>query len=305
MNRAQPGIFGEGTSAHLHLEWTVRDGTSDGALRAALCAALGLAEDAVTVGGVNAVLGFGPDTWRRLSAVHPSELAPFAEVGVAPRHAPSTQRDIWMWVHGSSADTVFENGHDASLALRTVALLDLEQFGFRYRDSRDLTGFIDGTENPPTWEALDVALIPEGQPGAGGSYAITQRWIHDLDRFHAQSVAEQEGVFGRTKTDSVEMDAETKPPTAHIARVVIEEDGEELQIYRRSTPYFGIAERGLYFVAFSAERRRFERMLARMFGTSGDGLHDHLTDFTRPVTGSSWFVPALADLLDAVDVNRG
>ena len=96
------------------------------------------------------------------------------------------------------------------------------------------------------------------------------------------------------------MDDDTKPATAHIARVVIEENGEELEIYRRSTPYFGIAEHGLYFVAFSAERRRFELMLARMFGTSGDGVHDHLTDFTRPVTGSFWFVPSLGDLLAAI-----
>jgi putative iron-dependent peroxidase len=42
-------------------------------------------------------------------------------------------------------------------------------------------------------------------------------------------------------------------------------------------------------------------MLARMFGTSGDGNHDHLTDFTRPVSGSFWFVPSLDDLLVAIE----
>ena len=300
MSRAQPGIFGEGTSAHLHLEWTVRAGVSDDDLRAVLCAALGLAEDAVTVGGVNSVLGFGPDLWTRLSSVHPAELGAFVEVGTAPRRAPATQRDVWLWIHGSSPDVVFDNGKDASRALQSIADLELEQFGFRYRDSRDITGFIDGTENPPTWDALDVALIPDGAAGANGSYAITQRWIHDLDRFHALTVPEQENVFGRSKPDSIEMDDDTKPASAHIARVVIEENGKELEIYRRSTPYFGIAERGLYFVAFSAERRRFELMLARMFGAAGDGGHDHLTDFTKPVTGSFWFVPSLDDLLAAV-----
>jgi putative iron-dependent peroxidase len=30
-----------------------------------------------------------------------------------------------------------------------------------------------------------------------------------------------------------------------------------------------------------------------MFGTSGDGLHDHLTDFTHPVSGSYYFAPSL------------
>ena len=33
---------------------------------------------------------------------------------------------------------------------------------------RDLTGFIDGTKNPSLLEAPDVALVPEGAPGAGG-----------------------------------------------------------------------------------------------------------------------------------------
>jgi putative iron-dependent peroxidase len=297
---AQPGIFGEGTSAHLHLEWTVHADARDTDVRAALCAALGLAEETVTVGGVNSVLGFGPALWTRLSPVRPAQLAAFTDVGTAPRHAPATQRDVWLWIHGSSPDVVFDNGKDASHALRAVADLELEQFGFRYLDSRDITGFIDGTENPPTWDALEVALIPEGEVGTNGSYAMTQRWIHDLDRFHAQSVSEQEKVFGRTKPDSIEMPDDVKPPTAHIARVVIEEHGAELEIYRRSTPYFGIAEHGLHFVAFSAERRRFELMLARMFGVSGDGGHDHLTDFSRPVSGSFWFVPSLDDLLAAI-----
>jgi putative iron-dependent peroxidase len=77
---------------------------------------------------------------------------------------------------------------------------------------------------------------------------------------------------------------------------VIEEDGEELEIYRRSTPYGTVAEHGLYFVAFSADPSRFDKMLARMFGTSGDGIHDHLTDFSSPVSGSYYFAPSLESL---------
>ena len=34
---------------------------------------------------------------------------------------------------------------------------------------------------------------------------------------------------------------------------MIEEDGEELEIYRRSTPYGRVGELGLYFLAFSAD----------------------------------------------------
>ena len=71
---------------------------------------------------------------------------------------------------------------------------------------------------------------------------------------------------------------------------------QELEIYRRSAPYGTVREHGLYFVAFSADRTRFDKMLARMFGTTGDGLHDHLTDFSRPVSGAYYFAPSLQAL---------
>ena len=46
-------------------------------------------------------------------------------------------------------------------------------------------------------------------------------------------------------------------------------------------------------MAFSADRARLDRMLARMFGLDADGLHDRLLDFSRPVTGAIYFAPAL------------
>jgi putative iron-dependent peroxidase len=202
-----------------------------------------------------------------------------------------------VWAHGASYDVVFDTTRAVVAALAPVATLASEQPSFVYLDSRDLTGFIDGTENPPVHEAPEVAIVADG-PGAGGSFVILQRWVHDLAAFHAQTLQEQEGVFGRTKPDSVELDDEAKPATAHISRVVIEEDGEELEIYRRSTPYGTVGEHGLQFVAFSADPSRFDKMLARMFGTTGDALHDHLTDFSTPVTGAYYFAPSLEALVD-------
>jgi hypothetical protein len=142
-------------------------------------------------------------------------------------------------------------------------------------------------------EAPLAALVPPGEPGAGGSHVLVMRWIHDLSGFDALPTSEQERVFGRTKPDSVELADEEKPDTAHIARVeILDEHGDELQIYRRSVPYARLAEAGLYFVAFAAERERFDRMLARMFGLA-DGQRDRLTNFSRPVTGAVYFAPPL------------
>jgi putative iron-dependent peroxidase len=291
----QPGIFAQGTRSHYHLEFDLRPGASD----ADVCAAVGrLREPAVTAGGSNIVVGFGPDLWRRLRPGDaPDDLAPFRAIEGDGIRAPATQHDIWVWSHGTGEDVELDVARAVAAAFDPVATLAQEQPGFVYLDSRDLTGFIDGTENPPVEAAHDVAIVPDGDTGEGGAHVITMRWVHDLAAFHALGVGDQEAAIGRTKPDSVERD--DKPPTAHISRVVIEEDGEELEIYRRSIPYGRVTELGLYFIAFSADPSRFTKMLARMYGTSGDGLHDHLMDFTTAVSGSFYFAPSL-DALDGI-----
>jgi putative iron-dependent peroxidase len=209
----------------------------------------------------------------------------------------SIAHDVWVWMHGTGDDGLLDAARAVCRLLDPVATLASEVHGFVYRDSRDLTGFIDGTENPPVEEAYRVALVSDGQPGAGGSHALVQRWVHALDRFEALAVEEQEQVIGRTKADSIELDEEAKPATAHIARVVIEDDrGQELEIYRRSVPYGTTAEHGLMFVAFAADPTRMVRMLERMFGASADGIRDRLTAFSTPVTGATYFVPSLEAL---------
>jgi len=106
-------------------------------------------------------------------------------------------------------------------------------------------------------------------------------------------LSEQEGAIGRRKRDSKELSEKLKPKTAHISRVVIEENGEELEIVRHSIPYGTVSEAGLFFIAFTQTLDTTEKMLGRMMGISGDGLHDHLMDFTRAVSGATFFAPSL------------
>ena len=295
MATPQPGIFAQGTRSHYHLEFDLRPDVSD----VSVCAAVGrLREPSVTVGGSNIVIGFGPSLWRRLRPDDtPDNLDSFVDVEGGGGRAPATQHDVWVWSHGTGEDVELDVARSVAVAFASVASVAQEQPGFVYRDSRDLTGFIDGTENPPVEEAHDVAIVADGEKGEGGAHVIAMRWIHNLEAFHAQSLEEQQATIGRTKPDSVEL--AHKPPTAHISRVVIEEHGEELEIYRRSVPYGRVGELGLYFIAFSADPGRFHKMLARMFGTAGDGLHDRLVDFTTPVSGSFYFAPSL-DALDGI-----
>lgn len=289
MTTAQPGIFALGTRAHTHLELDLLPGIGMAKLLPAL-------RD-LRVAGVNLVLGFGAETWRKLAPDDvPIGSAPFAASHGPGGAVPATQHDVWAWVHGHGPDEVLDAARAVTAALEPAATLATERAGFVYKDSRDLTGFIDGTENPAVAEAPEVALVPPGQPGSAGSHVLFMRWVHDLGRFHALPVAEQEGVIGRTKLESLELDDAVMPPTSHVRRVVVEEDGQELEIWRRSVPYGGVGEHGLLFVAFSADPSRFDVMLARMLGLSGDGLSDRLMDFTRPVSGARYFAPSLEAL---------
>jgi putative iron-dependent peroxidase len=292
MATGQPGIFAQGTRAHYHLELDLRP---DAELEAVIDALRRLGEPHVTAGGLNLVVGFGAGLWAGLApdGQVPVGLRPFAPIAGTPHAVPATQHDVWVWLHGTGPDLLLDGARAVAAIFAPVATLAAECPGFVYQDSRDLTGFVDGTENPPVATAPETALVPQGSAGEGGSFVVAMRWVHDLAAFDALAVAEQEGVIGRTKPDSVELDDAVKPRTAHIARVVIEEGGEELEIYRRSVPYGTVGEHGLFFVAFSAEVSRFDKMLGRMFGTAGDGLHDRLTDFTRPVSAAYDVAPAL------------
>ena len=297
MPMPQPAIFASEGPHHLFLEFSVPTGGDEA--RKALAGTLEQAREALgSDGEAESVLGFGASLWRALTPGEPPEgLRPFRTLhGKEGRRVPGTQNDLWLWVSGAGRDRVFGAGKAFHDALGDVATLRLEQSGFKYLDSRDLTGFIDGSANPEGDERLEVALVPAGQAGAGGSHILAQRWVHDLASFHALPEAEQERVIGRSKADSVEMPPETKPPWAHIARTEIERDGEEIAIYRRSVPFGGMARHGLYFLAFAAEAERFDIMLQSMYGLTADGIVDRLTDFSRPESSATYFAPSQEDL---------
>ena len=293
MAHAQPGIFALGTRSHHHLEF---DATAGGpAVLAALATACGAAD---AVSGVNLVVGFGARLWSEIAPGEvPGDFGAFDPVeGPDGFVMPATQHDLWLWLHGAGPDAVFDVARSSAATLSDVATVAAEHPGFAYLSSQDLTGFEDGTENPPVPEAVTVATIPDGEPCAGGSVVLLQRWVHDLDRFGALPLEERERVIGRTLQGSVELDEANQVPDSHVSRVVIEDaNGEELQVFRRSSAFGGVVEHGLVFVAFSRDRARLGAMLERMAG-GGDGVRDRLTRFSRPTTGA-WYLAPPVELL--------
>ena len=244
---------------------------------------------------LTSVVGFGPEFWDAVSPGNrPKGFRPFPAIAAGDRRAPATGGDLLVHILSRRQDLCFELATQVRKKLgHTVEVME-EVHGFRYLDSRDLTGFIDGTENPKGKKRGAEGLVGDEDPDfAGGSFVFTQRYVHDLEKWEGLSLREQEKVIGRRKRDSRELSDRAKPPTAHIARVVIEEDGEELEIVRHSFPYGTTSECGLFFIAYTRDLDIPAKMLRRMMGTSGDGLHDRLMEFSRAVSGANFFAPSV------------
>lgn len=293
MSTAQKGIFIEGTTAFIYLEYKLNFSGDQNKLKLALRNINKLNDENVSI-----VICFGKKTWYWINpGWSPDNFADFVDVvGEASYSMPSTQRDLFFWLNSDHKDTNFDVARSIDNEMKSIATLELEQEGFRYHDSRDFTGFIDGTENPKEDDRYDIALVAEGKPGAGGSHVFTQKWIHDLASFHALPVGMQEKVIGRTKPDSIELEGDAMPDDSHVSRADAKVDGVAMKIYRRSTPFGNVGEHGLFFLAFACDPYRVQIQLERMTGATNDKIHDKLMEYSKPVTGSYWFAPSQEDL---------
>ena len=301
MPTPQPGVLPAGGAHAYFLTFTVADSAERTALSKAIRDILpsaGVLATKAKTARLLCTLGIGSELWDRLSPEsRPAGLRPFRAVKANGQVAPATGGDLFVQITSGRHDLNLDLAMGLVGQLQTLATVAEEIHGFRYRDSRDLTGFIDGTENPKGKARAVAALIgEEGRPFAGGSYVAVQRYVHDLERWRRLGDREQEQIIGRTKRGSVELAKTKKPQTAHISRVVIEQDGAELQILRQGYPWGTVREAGLYFAAYTKSLDVFDLMLARMMGTTGDGLHDRLMEFSRAVTGATFFVPSLETL---------
>ncbi|MEH0758399.1 Dyp-type peroxidase [Vibrio sp. 16] len=235
-------------------------------------------------------IAFTKSFWTQLDAAMPPELIDFPVLGEGEVVAPSSDVDVLLHCHS--------NRHDLHFYLLRKLMADVEQdvqvvdetYGYRYLDSRDMTDFIDGTENPKEGQRAEVAIIPEGE-FAGGSYVMVQRFIHNLPSWNRLNVSAQEKVIGRTKPDSIELD--DVPAASHVGRVDIKEEGKGLKIVRHSLPYGSVSgEHGLLFIAYCNTLHNFKAMLESMYGVT-DGKTDQLLRFTKAVTGAYFFTPSV------------
>jgi putative iron-dependent peroxidase len=254
--------------------------------------------------GLTCVVGFGSDAWDTLFGMpRPEELHPFKEIKSERRHAVSTPGDILFHIRAKRRDLCFELATHIMEQLGEAVVTIDEVDGFRYFDDRDVIGFVDGTENPRDAAAREATIIgDEDAAFAGGSYVIVQKYLHDMKGWNALPVETQEHIIGRKKLSDIELSDAEKPAYAHNALTNIVENGKQLQILRDNMPFGkpGHGEFGTYFIGYSRSPRVTEQMLENMFVGNPPGNYDRLLDFSHPVTGSLFFVPA-ATFLDNLE----
>jgi putative iron-dependent peroxidase len=212
---------------------------------------------------------------------------------------PSTQGALWAYLGANTESDVHEHAGVLRARLGASFTLREEVRCFRYRDGRDLSGYIDGTANPVDSKALKAAIVSGRGPGLdGSSFVAVQRWVHTLTHFSKLDENARDLIIGRRLRDNEEIpDA---PPSAHVKRAEQEAYDPPAFMVRRSMPWAADGDEGLYFVAYGESLGPFERVLERMSG-AGDGITDGLLTFSRAVTGGYYWCPPTRD--DRLDLS--
>ncbi len=241
-----------------------------------------------SVSPAHTVIGIGQPLALAVGAEIPG-LRAFPAVTGPGSSFPSTQAALWAFLAGSSASDL----HDRARTLRTLLgagfQMREEVAAFQYRGGRDLSGFEDGTANPEDRDAVAAAIVSgRGEGLDGSSFVAAQRWVHDLEGFASLTQEERDDTIGRHQITNEEF--EEAPASAHVKRTAQESFEPPAYMVRRSMPWGGVEEHGLYFVAYGESLDRFERVLRRMAGLD-DGIVDSLLHLSRPVTGGYYWCP--------------
>jgi putative iron-dependent peroxidase len=236
------------------------------------------------------VLGFGEPLTLALGA-RVAGLRSFPSVSGPGGAFPATQHALWAFFASDDASDLHDRARAFCALVGDAFVVRDEVPCFRYREGRDLSGYEDGTENPKDDGAVAAAIVRGAGAGLDGStFVAVQRWVHTLDQLSRLAAQARDNVIGRSLSTNEEL--EHAPPSAHVKRAAQESYDPPAFMVRRSMPWGGVDQHGLYFVAYGESLDRFERVLRRMSGAE-DGIVDGLLSFSRAVSGGYYWCPPL------------
>jgi putative iron-dependent peroxidase len=247
-------------------------------------------------GRLSCNVGIGSDAWDRLRRPQrPAQLRRFAEIRGPVHTAPATAGDLLFHIRAERPDMCFDLERLLLQALGGCVTVEDEVQGFRYFDSRDLLGFVDGTENP-TGDAIGQSALIQSDDALfeGGSYIVVQKYLHRLDRWQALDTGSQEAIVGRSKLENVELEDAPGLESHKTLTTIVDKHGVEHDILRDNMPFGrpGYAEYGTYFIGYAKNLWVIEQMLHNMFVGGKTGRHDRILDFSTAITGSTFFAPS-------------
>lgn len=279
MSNFQPGILAPVPRGARYLSFSLHVNISPAKSLAALNAFFD---------GDSMVVGIGQSLALALQKVVPGLQAFPSYVG-AGIDIVSTPCALWCWLRDDDRGALVHKTIALRDALASAFTLTKVIDAFQYADSRDLTGFIDGTENPKNDDAVSAAIVKGLGVGMdGSSFVAVQQWVHNMEKFMSMSTTDQDASIGRRRTDNVELtDA---PPSAHVRRTAQESFQPAAFVVRRSMPWADENQQGLVFVAFGRSVAAFDAQLKRMVGLE-DGITDALFQYTKPISGSYFWCP--------------
>lgn len=291
MQTPQSSIFKDNSNHFTFIEFKLNEDVSAAQFKTAY-------QNIKHIDEVETVVSFNTKTCSLLAINHPKDFVDFKSLkGDKEFGMPSTQRDLFLWIHSNNESLNFDKARTIIESLSTISKCEINQTAFIYHDKRDLMGFVDGSANPKEDKRIDAAINKE----FGGSIVFSQKWSHQLQKFDQVPVKEQEQIIGRTKQDSIELEGDEMPNNSHVSRTDAKVDGVAMKIYRRSAPFINGNEHGLFFLAFACHTERVDVQLQRMLGITEDKIVDRIMEFSKPITGSYWYAPSEEALAKALN----
>ena len=298
MTQAQKGICAEPNLHALYLTFTVVDDDSQ-AIRVKLARILDLLsyfDDEYYEAMVSGVLAIGTNYWYELYPdIIPKELAPFPDIHCEDRNAPNSPGDLFILIKADRIDICHAIGVEIVQLLKPHVDLYEEVRGFRYLDGRDLTGFVDGAENPRGMKKFDVAIVGADDPDfTGSSYLHIQRYQHNMQKWQSLPIAKQQYIMGRQKTDNRLLTSADLASDSHTARVQMATPNKDNSaLLTQNMPYGDMSTQGVYCVSCANSPQPFIKLLQSRVIGDDEGNYDKLLDYTTAETGGAFFAPSI------------
>lgn len=282
MNITQTGILAEETKLARYLSFAL---INEKSAANALTDLISIIDPERSVVGLGSSLVSALDTEIKGLKTMPADTCKGVDI-------PSTPDALWIWLRGDDRGEIYHRSRTIEIALNPAFELTSAVDSFQFDENRDLSGYVDGTENPDGEDAIEAAIVLNLGPGVNGSsFVAVQQWLHDFESLDAMSASDKDDAIGRHVADNEEYDA---PTSAHVKRSAQEDFDPEAFMLRRSMPWVDGMSGGLMFVAFGHSFDAFEAIMDRMIGKD-DGIQDALFKFTRPLTGAYYWCPPIKD----------